>query len=59
MLVRQYDLPLAALTGISVGLFVAGGLWSLLRAGGGDNAPRKRPDLKLPNVPAGVTYIAH
>jgi NADH-quinone oxidoreductase subunit H len=58
ILVRQYDLPLPVLTLISVGLFVAGGVWTLLRAGSNNNTPRKRPGLKLPNVPAGVTYIA-
>lgn len=57
LVVRQYALPLPVLTALSVGLFIAGGVWTLLRAGGNNNTPRKRPDLKLPNVPAGVTYM--
>ena len=58
LLVREYNLPLPVLTVISAGLFVAGGVWTLLRAGGNNNALRKRPGLKLPNVPVGATYIA-
>jgi NADH-quinone oxidoreductase subunit H len=57
LLVRHYALPLPLLTLISAGLFVAGGAAALL-AGGSPNTPRRRPDLKLPNVPEGATYIA-
>ena len=58
LVVRHYALPLPVLTLLSVGLFLAGGVWTLARAGGNNNAPRKRPDLRLPNVPVGATYIA-
>lgn len=56
MVVRQFGLPLWALTLLSVGLFVAAGLVGL-RSGGPSNRPRKytRP---LPiGLPEGVTYV--
>lgn len=57
MVVRQFELPIWVLTLASVGLFVAAGL-AALRAGGPNNAPRRRA-VSLPiGVPEGVTYIA-
>jgi NADH-quinone oxidoreductase subunit H len=57
MLVRQFGLPTPVLTAASLGLFVAAGLLAV-KAGGPNNAPRRRA-VPLPvGVPAGVTYIS-
>ena len=57
MIVRQYDLSPWAMTGVSAGLFLAAGVWSLMTQNSITNPKRKVAKLPV-GLPAEVTYAS-
>lgn len=56
MIVRHFELPMIVLTALSIGLFIAAGVVTLL-TGGTSNTPRRLARPLPVGIPVGATYV--